>query len=162
MNDRQWLTDLYTQHSDAVYAYALRRVAGPEDAEDVLVEVFSVAWRRRTSVPDPALPWLYRTAGNVIAHVLRAERRRDRLAARLTAVTPLHQEPADASPDLRTALDGLTPPDAEILRLWAWEQLEPQEIATVLGVSPGAARTRLSRAKARLRDRYTTAEEVGS
>lgn len=162
VTDRQWLTDLYTQHSDAVYTYALRRVAGPEDAEDVLVEVFSVAWRRRASVPDPALPWLYRTAGNVIAHVLRAERRRGRLTARLAAVTPLHQDAADPSHDLSVVLDSLAPADAEILRLWAWEQLEPHEIATVLGVTAGAARTRLSRAKSRLRERYSAAEEVGS
>lgn len=162
MTDRQWLTDLYTQHSDAVYAYALRRVAGPEDAEDVLVEVFSVAWRRRTSVPDPALPWLYRTAGNVIAHVLRAERRRGRLTARLAAVAPLHQDAPESPGGVRAAMDGLAPPDAEILRLWAWEQLEPHEIADVLGVSAGAARTRLSRAKSRLREKYSAAEEVGS
>jgi RNA polymerase sigma-70 factor (ECF subfamily) len=49
------------------------------------------------------------------------------------------------------ALDDLSESDAELLRLWAWEQLEPTEIAAVLGCSPGTARTRMHRAKARLR-----------
>lgn len=162
MTDRQWLTDLYTQHSDAVYRYALRRVASREDAEDVLVEVFAVAWRRRESVPEPALPWLYRTAGNVVAHVLRADQRRVRLTARLAAVAPLHHTDQVSDGDIGATLDSLSPSDAEILRLWAWEQLEPQEIAAVLGIAAGTARTRLSRAKARLRQTYSAAEEVGS
>ena len=145
-----------------VYRYALRRTSSPEDAEDVLVEAFAVAWRRRTAVPEPALPWLYRTAGNVIAHVIRGRQRRDRLAVRLSNVSTLHLEDSAPDPDVRAALDRLPEPDAEILRLWAWESLEPQEIAAVLEITPGAARTRLSRAKARLREVYGSHEEVGS
>ena len=50
------------------------------------------------------------------------------------------------------ALDDLSESDAELLRLWAWEQLDPAEIAEVLGCSPGTARTRMHRARARLRE----------
>ena len=49
--------------------------------EDVVVEVFATAWRRRGVVPHPALPWLYATAANVIAHVIRSDARRTRLDA---------------------------------------------------------------------------------
>ncbi len=162
MRDRDWLTQLYEQYSDDVFRYAARRLASREDAEDVLVEVYTVAWRRRTVVPEPALPWLYRTAANAIAHTIRGDGRRGRLHARLTAVTPLHTEDQIPDPDLASALARLAPGDAEILRLWAWEGLEPQEIAEVLDTSPGTARTRLSRAKARLRTHYEPTEEVGS
>jgi RNA polymerase sigma-70 factor (ECF subfamily) len=162
VRDREWLTQVYREHSDAVYRYAVRRLRTREDAEDVLVRTFEVAWRRRDVVPDPPLPWLYRTAANTIAHVRRTDSRRDRLEARLTAVTPLHVEDAVPDQDLRAALDRLDPDDAEILRLWAWEALEPREIATVLDLSAGAARTRLHRAKSRLRDLYLPSEEVGS
>ena len=162
MRDRDWLTHLYEQHSDAVFRYAARRLTGREDAEDVLLEVYTVAWQRRDVVPDNALPWLYRTAANTIAHVVRGDARRGRLQARLTAVTPLHSEDDLPDPDMEAALRQLTPADAEILRLWAWEGLEPQEIAEVLDTSPGTARTRLSRAKARLRAHYEPTEEVGS
>ncbi len=160
-HDETWLTDLFGQHSRAVLAYARRRVAGPEDAEDVVVEVFATAWRRRDVVPDEALPWLYATAGNVIAHVIRSDSRRTRLGARLATVRPLHEGPTDPAEDVvgaladssvvTAALDDLAESDAELLRLWAWEQLEPTEIAAVLGCSPGTARTRMHRARARLR-----------
>jgi RNA polymerase sigma-70 factor (ECF subfamily) len=156
------LTRLYEEHSDAVFRYATRRLASREDAEDVLVEVYTVAWRRRTVVPEQALPWLYRTAANTIAHVVRSDARRGRLQARLTAVTELYAEDRLPDPDMAVALQRLAPADAEILRLWAWEGLEPQEIATVLDTSPGAARTRLSRAKARLREHFESGQEVGS
>lgn len=162
MRDAQWLTQMYREYSDAVYRYAVRRLSSREDAEDVLVRTFEVAWRRRDVVPEHALPWLYRTAGNTIAHTVRADARRDRLETRLTAVTPLHVDDRVPDPDLRTALRQLAPDDAEILRLWAWEGLEPREIAIVLDITAGAARTRLSRAKSRLRDLYLPTEEVGS
>ena len=43
--------------------------------------------------------------------------------------------------------------DAEVLRLWAWEELAPREIGVALGISPNAASIRLHRAKSRLRGR---------
>lgn len=162
MRDREWLTQMYREYSDAVYRYAVRRLRTTEDAEDVLLKTFEVAWQRRDVIPDHPLPWLYRTAANTIAHTMRSEARRDRLEARLAAVTPLHAEDRLPDPDLHAALHQLGPDDVEILRLWAWEGLEPREIGVVLEISAGAARTRLSRAKARLRARYAPIEEVGS
>ena len=157
-----WLTDLFGQHSRAVLAYARRRLSSAEDAEDVVVEVFATAWRRRDVVPDEALPWLYATASNVIAHTIRSESRRTRLGARLATVRPLHttqDDPSDQLVEAGTAhdtvvaaLEDVSESDAELLRLWAWEQLEPNEIAEVLDCSPGTARTRLHRARTRLRE----------
>lgn len=160
-----WLTELFHAHSPAVLTYARRRLESPEDAEDVVVEVFATAWRRRDVVPHPALPWLYATAANVIAHVIRSEGRRTRLDARLASVSRLHDpghvlgdDPGATAADLLSdratisaAMDDLSDSDAELLRLWAWEQLEPMEIAEVLGCSPGTARTRIHRARTRLR-----------
>lgn len=155
----QWLTELYQRHAAAVHAYARRRLPASEDADDVVVEVFATAWRRRDQVPPQALPWLYATAANVVAHAQRSEGRRRRLGARLAVVRPEPAEDlaervasaASAERSVGAALEQLPPDDAEVLRLWAWEQLEPGEIAVVLGCSPGAARTRLHRARTRLR-----------
>ncbi len=157
----EWIADLFGRHSGAVLGYARRRLSSAEDAEDVVVEVFATAWRRRADVPDPALPWLYATAAHVIAHVIRSDARRTRLGARLATVRPLHPEGQDhaeavaSATDARTAvaaaMDDLAESDAELLRLWAWEGLEPAEIAVVLDCSPGTARTRLHRARTRLR-----------
>lgn len=163
--DEQWLSELFGRHSGAVHAYARRRLDTVEDAEDVVVEVFTTAWRRRTDVPAEALPWLYATAAHVIAHVLRSDSRRTRLGARLASVSALHPMTADPATEvtdavaagdvIRAALDDMAEADAELLRLWAWEQLEPTEIAAVLGCTPGTARTRLHRARTRLRAALT-------
>jgi len=53
-------------------------------------------------------------------------------------------------PELAQALMSLRDADREVLTLWAWEQLEPREIATVLDLSTNAATLRLGKAKRRL------------
>ncbi|MDQ4052872.1 MAG: sigma-70 family RNA polymerase sigma factor, partial [Actinomycetota bacterium] len=70
----------------------------------------------------------------------------------------LHVEGDDAArwavtdvPDLAEALAALPGTDAELLRLWAWEQLSPSEIAEVLEITANAASVRLHRAKEKLR-----------
>ena len=72
---------LFAAHFDAVRAYAWRR--DPSNADDVAAETFLVAWRRLEDVPTDALPWLIGVARNVRLNVLRAERRRTALGARL-------------------------------------------------------------------------------
>jgi RNA polymerase sigma-70 factor (ECF subfamily) len=62
---------------------------------------------------------------------------------------------------LGEALAALSAEDAELLRLWAWEQLTPGEIATVLDVTENAAAIRLHRARGKLRDRLRKIEAVG-
>jgi RNA polymerase sigma-70 factor (ECF subfamily) len=78
--------------------------------------------------------------------------------------TGLEPDPADAGPDaeLSEALDSLSVDDREVLNLWAWEQLEPREIATVLDISINAATLRLSRARSRLSERLTRQDDAAS
>ena len=68
--------------ADHARAYALRRV-DPATADDVVRDVFVVAFRRLEAVPDPALPWLLATARKIIANQLRADSRREALNADL-------------------------------------------------------------------------------
>jgi RNA polymerase sigma-70 factor (ECF subfamily) len=65
----------------------------------------------------------------------------------------------DQDPDLAVALAGLPPADREILRLWAWEQLEPREIAHVLGSTANAVSLRLSRARKKLAESLTRQDD---
>lgn len=148
---------LYREHGRAVLAYALRRVGDREDAADVLAETFLVAWRRRGEVPaDPgARLWLYAVARRVVANFDRTERRRTRLGQRLaeTLRTELSTHPAptgEAAEALR-AMAELGDEDRELLLLISWEELAPGEAAKVLGISSLAARSRLHRARRRLR-----------
>lgn len=159
---RDRFRDLYTGHFDALLSYALRRVDRPEDAADVVADTFLVAWRRRSHLPagDEARLWLYGVARNMLANQRRGERRRDRLGealrARLAASADLWApDPSSGLTEravVRAALARLGDLDREVLSLTVWEELEPREIAAVLGVSAQVVRTRLSRARGRLRD----------
>lgn len=146
-------TDLFDRTHAALLAYAVRRVAAPADAADVVAETFLVAWRRLDDVPagDAARPWLFGVARKVLANHYRGERRRlalaDRLREQVVEVVPAH-EPTD--PVLLRAMDALAPDDRELLRLVAWEELARDEIALVLGVPRATVRVRLHRARRRL------------
>jgi RNA polymerase sigma factor (sigma-70 family) len=148
---------LYRDQGRAILAYALRRVEDPEDAADVVAETFLVAWRRLDEVPvdERARLWLFGVARRVIANRHRAERRRTRLAERLAE--SLRTELATQSPpagevvEVLRAMGGLGDDDRELLLLVSWEELSPGEAAKVLGISSLAARSRLHRARRRLR-----------
>lgn len=141
---------------DVVYEplqrYARRRTSA-DMAEEVVADTLLVIWRRLDEVPaDALLAWTYRVAGNCLANLRRGERRRARLIDRVgrgfpRPVIDLHEPP---DPALHRALATLAPADQEVLRLWAWEDLSPAQIATVLDTSPNAASIRLHRAKRRL------------
>lgn len=148
---------LYLAARDPLARYLARRAA-PDAVEDLFAEVMTVAWRRLAAIPEGAeLPWLYGTARRVLANHRRSSGRFGRLLERLAflerGVDPGEPEVHAADLALSTALASLPAVDAELLRLWAWEDLAPREIALVLGISPNAASIRLHRAKGRLRAR---------
>lgn len=155
--DEQRFRRVYATTFAPLLAYARRRVTQPEDAADIVAETFLVAWRRVREVPDgdEARLWLYGVARNVLANHQRGGRRRDRLGERLRHRLAL--VPADPGHDVperlavRAALARLGDLDREVLTLTVWEELRPREVAAVLGVSPEVVRTRLSRARSRLR-----------
>lgn len=155
--DEAWFEALFRAHGNQVAAYARRRVPG--EADDVVAEVFAAAWRHRAKVPETALPWLYRTASNVVLHSRRSRARGAALTERIARRDEPDRDPPDAWSGVAARLDDarrverlfavLPPRDVEILRLWAWEQLGADEIAYVLTISPAAARVRLHRARKR-------------
>jgi RNA polymerase sigma-70 factor (ECF subfamily) len=144
---------VYDANYHRVLGYALRRAATREDAEDVVAETFLAAWRRLEEVPrgGGARPWLYGVARNALANQRRGERRRVRLWGRLQAEPTSAPRPrADADDQLASvdaAFARLKDDDRELLALVAWEELDPGEVATVLGCSRNAARIRLHRAR---------------
>ena len=149
--------ELYAEHRGEILAYALRRVADPEDAADVLAETFLVAWRRFDDLPSQgqARFWLIGVARRALANQRRGDDRRSKLVERLRAelAADLAQIRVD-TPDggeVLAALATLEAPDQELLRLNAWEGFGPSEAASVLGISSVAARSRLHRARRRLR-----------
>jgi len=158
--------ELYRSAGTAVLGYALRRCASREDALDVTAETFLVAWRRRTEMPaepDDARAWLFGVARGCLANLARGDRRSQRLGQRLaetmdpgTLPDParIHEGRADAR-QVRRALDALSADDRELVTLTAWEGLTPAQAGGLLGLTPGAARVRLHRARLRLRASLT-------
>jgi len=125
---------------------------GRDEAGDAAAEVFTVAWRRLGRVPaEPeTLPWLYGVARRVVANQERSARRRLRLEAKATAPPETIEPPGPTGVDVEAAFLRLGQADREVLRLAAWEELQPAEIAAVLGCSANAAAVRLHRARQRL------------
>jgi RNA polymerase sigma-70 factor (ECF subfamily) len=144
------LEALFAAHSVSVLAYARRR-SDPSTADDVLSEVFAVAWRRLDEVSADAGPWLLACARRVLANGRRTERRRLALLDRLRTTTP------QVAPGLTTpgsaigpALASLSERYREAVLLVAWDGLSPQEAAAVLGCSPRTFSVRLHRARKQL------------
>ena len=153
---------LFRRHSGALHRYVGRRL-GPDAAEDIVAEVFLTAFRQRhtyqPSQPD-ARPWLYGIATNLIGRHRRAEVRMYRALARTgadPATEPFTDEvearvtAAGTARPLAAALARLPAAHRNALLLVAWGDLTYEQAATSLGVPVGTVRSRISRARARLR-----------
>jgi RNA polymerase sigma-70 factor (ECF subfamily) len=152
---------LFRDHYGAVAAYVARR-ASPDAVEDVVDDVFLVAWRRLEVVPADALPWLLAVARNVLGTHIRGARRGRALRLRLATAGVDAVSPCGRTDGVRAALEALHPRDREVLMLIGWEGLTPTQAARVLGQSPATFRVRLHRARARLRRLLDLDAEHGS
>ncbi|WP_030244570.1 MULTISPECIES: RNA polymerase sigma factor [unclassified Streptomyces] len=159
MSNDEIFAAAYREHYWAVSRYVARRLDGRAgDVEEVVAEVFTVAWRRRADLPSSPLPWLYGVARNCLANAVRGHGRRRRLVDRLGNDHTAHGRHITAGPEAETpgawvheALARLSPADQEVLRLTVWEELGVDEVAVALGCGRRAAAMRLHRARRRLR-----------
>jgi RNA polymerase sigma-70 factor (ECF subfamily) len=152
---------LFDLHKDRVFRHAFRLLADRTDAEDILGTVFFELWRKRhdVHVSDASiLPWLLVTTTNTAMNLQRATRRYQHLLSRIPHEPPelsaeekafLRSEELD--PDLKNAIRSLNPTDQGLLTLVLMEDYAIADAAAALGIGVGAARTRLSRLKAKLR-----------
>lgn len=152
----------------------LGRRARADDVSELLNDVLLVIWRRLDEVPSgDVLAWSYGVAKRCLANHRRGDRRRLRLVGRLTSQPSSREhavEPAITDGRcfaLANALEELEESERELVRLWAWEQLEPREIAIVLDTTANAVSLRLARAKKKLaasieRQNVATAGHEGS
>src|SRR5262245_66514459 len=113
---------LFEAHYPRVRRFAHHRAVVGADAEDLVAEVFLVAWRRLDDVPeDDPLPWLLAVARNLWLNQRRGDRRYAALLRRLPlpSYDPAPVEPGELAV-VHEALDALDEPDREVLRLVAW------------------------------------------
>ena len=145
--------ELYRRHGGRVLGYALRRTS-PAVADDVVAEVFLVAWRRRDDMPVDVLPWLLGVARKVLANRRRSEQRvlalRHRLASERESIAPATGDDVDER--VIRALGRLSDRDRELLMLLAWDDLSQAEVAEVLGMRKNTVAVRLHRAREHFAD----------
>jgi RNA polymerase sigma factor (sigma-70 family) len=154
---------LFDRHASTIKAYCFRRTADAAAAEDLTSIVFLETWRKRRDVEvatGNVLPWLYGVATNVLRNERRARRRYKAALARL----PQPQDDRDFADDSADRVDDerrmheildvvrrLSRGEQEAFVLCAWQGLSAAEAAQALGVRETTVRTRLFRARARLR-----------
>jgi RNA polymerase sigma factor (sigma-70 family) len=154
---------VYDRHATSLYRYARRRL-GADLAEDVVADAMLTAFRKRehydTTRPD-AGPWLFGILTREISRRRRDERARFRALARLRPSDDTDQGAVDqvtaaivagaARGQLADALAALASRDRDVLLLVAWADLSYQEVADALQVPIGTVRSRLNRARRRVR-----------
>lgn len=153
---------LFDQHRNRVFRHVYRMLQNQADAEDAAAASFLELWRRRTRVrlvDGSVLAWLLATATNVCRNLRRSQARYRRLlnslpreescpSAEDVALAELH-----LNTEITSALNELSIKDAQLFSLVALEGYSPAMAAQSMGISDGAARTRLHRVRAKLQGR---------
>ncbi|MFK0224063.1 RNA polymerase sigma factor [Streptomyces vinaceus] len=161
--DPEAFGELYDRYAKAVYNHAFRLTGDWSAAEDVMSATFLDAWRNREGVEGgqgSLRPWLLGIATNKARNARRSALRRWAFLSRLPDPEPVEdfaEETAGRIDDARRlaavhrATKGLRRQDREVLALCVWSGLGYQEAAQALGVPVGTVRSRLSRARGKLR-----------
>lgn len=161
--DEHAFGELYDRYAEAVWNHAYRLTASWSTAEDLTSATFLTAWRRRagmTLVRDSALPWLFTVAGNLARSEFRRKARFTRLLLRVPHddVQRDHADEVVSSLDhearlsqVLEAVERLPRAEREAVELVLLGELTAAEAAAALGVAEVSVRSRISRARTRLR-----------
>lgn len=145
------------RHLDDVYGYLVYLTRDPALAEDLAAETFEKAlklWRRFDARRASSRTWLCQIARTTALDWFRSEERRRRREERAAPPERVDATLSEGlSPELETALASLSAGEREVIALRVLLELEGEEAARVLGISPTAVSTRLSRALSKLEER---------
>jgi RNA polymerase sigma-70 factor (ECF subfamily) len=154
---------IFDRHYDAIRRYLARRLGGAL-AEDLTATVFLKALESRhrfRASASSAAPWLYGIASNLLRRHARTELRRLRAYGRLprgeaveldTGAVADRADAASSAPKVYAALAALQETERTTLLLVAWADLSYEEVAVALDIPVGTVRSRLHRARRRLRE----------
>jgi RNA polymerase sigma-70 factor (ECF subfamily) len=153
---------VFDRYYATIHGYVARRL-GESLADDLASETFLIAFARRDRYDlarADARPWLFGIASNLVARHHRAEQRRYRAMAR-TGVDEVVEGHADQvvvrvdatarQSALAAALSEIPAKDRDVLLLVAWAELTSEQAGQALGIPAGTARSRLYRARQRVR-----------
>lgn len=167
--DRDAFGLLFERHAKLIYNYCFRRIGNWATTQEMVSIVFLEAWRRREKElpPGKVLPWLYGIATNVLRNQRRSERR---FAAALSKLPAAEAEPdfgdaADENVDYErqaqealSLLGALPKREQDVFVLCAAMELSYEDAAFALDVPIGTVRSRLSSARAHLRELKSSSE----
>ncbi|MDY0912294.1 RNA polymerase sigma factor [Rathayibacter festucae] len=159
--DGEAFASIFDEHRARVFRHAYRLLVDATDAEDAAAVAFLELWRRRSSVElinGSVLPWLLVTVTNTARNLSRG---RNRYRTLLAALPHGDHQPSAEDAALRDVIDDrqlaealgrLSPADLRLVTLVMIEGYSSTDAAPLLGLSAGATRTRLHRARTALRD----------
>ena len=153
---------LYDRHRSRVFRHAYRLTVGTHDAEDATAATFLELWRRWERVrlvDDSILPWLLVTTTNIARNLQRSKLRHRKLldAIPRSGESEAELDPAHSNKDfsmtegVAQALTVLKPLDLRLVSLVVFEELPLAVAADAVGISPGAAKVRMHRARQKLK-----------
>ena len=157
---------LYSRHRDRVFRHAYRLSGDRLEAEDIMATAFLELWRRRTKVrivEGSILPWLLVTTTNAARNRRRAALRYRRLLDSLPRTDETDRTAQDMSGAAQDVLDqkvaralgALSARDVQLVSLVIFEECSIGAAAAVLNLTPGAAKTRMHRARQHMKNALT-------
>ena len=155
------LAALFDRHEARLFVHARRLLTAREDAKDAVTIAFVELWRKRATVrlvDGSPLPWLLNTVSYAARNLERSSRRYRTLIAR--APRPETVEAPSGSDDsgVLAALKRLPAREQSVIILTVLEGYPEREVALTLGIPVGTVKSRLARARAKLRDELTALE----
>jgi RNA polymerase sigma-70 factor (ECF subfamily) len=160
--DRPTFSAVAESELDAVHRYLLFLTGNRSVAEDLTGATFEKAfrsWRRFDPRRGTPRAWLCRIARSVALDHFRSEERRRRREERYAEGRADVEEGSLGPGPLESALDLLSPAEREVVALRVLLELDGPTTARVLGISPTACSTRLSRALKRLEEMMSDARD---
>ena len=152
---------LFDRHEARLFRHACRLLTAREDAKDAVTIAFFELWRKRASVrlvDGSPLPWLLNTVSNSARNLERSGRRYRTLIARAARPESLPEISGSDESGVLAALKRLPAREQSVVVLTILEGYPEREAAQTLGIPVGTVKSRLARARARLRDEMTAME----
>ncbi|WP_342672097.1 sigma-70 family RNA polymerase sigma factor [Microbacterium enclense] len=151
--DELALAGLFDRYEGRLFRHASRLLTHREDAKDAVTVAFFELWRKRASVrlvDGSPLPWLVNTVAHCARNLERSARRYRTLLDRAPVAEPVSHDHDDSG--VMAALKRLPEREQSVMVLAVLEGFSEREVAQTLGIPAGTVKSRLSRAKAKLRD----------
>ena len=164
--DHEAFAELVKRHETQVYNLCLRMSGNPEDARDLSQEAFLKAWRglRFYQFESAFSTWLYRLTSNVCIDFLRSRKRRPSVSLTVDEEEPVEMEVEDSSPTpeeqvlhreqqyaVAKAMEQLEDEFRQVLTLRVIHDLPYEEIAEIMDMKVGTVKSRLARARMKLK-----------